>query len=1259
MRRQAKAPSSRTAPTGAAGRARRAVLRVALLASALAALAIPASATASPPALTMDAVTTHSIVTAHLSGTVEVPADGFETYWCLEYAEKDLENWSGFCYQGPIQPGESLPVETDVSGLKADTEYEARLSALNFSEGIEEHSGSQAFTTDPAPTAPTLVLGAASQLTRVHAHVEGSVDPNGGNVDTQAGPLPIEWRFEYTPALEPGNWQLGGSGTIEGAEAGSPPDPIEVSAELSGLKPATEYLYRLTATYAGGEAPPSSPPEGSFETLSSSGPTAATEPAIHVGTESAYLEGVVNPDEESTSYWFEYGPGNCATTTCTAVPATKRVAGDGATEVPASFGLGGLSPATTYHFRLLAENASGTAAGGDRTFTTQAAPGGCPNEARRLEQGSIGVLGNCRAWELTTPDTNKDIMADSGRTVAAADEATGLSMAVKFSSLGGFGEVEGSGIAFDYLAQRTGAPGTSGWGYRGITPLQEPLSLQGGTSSIDPLYWSFSPDLTQGLFRSFSSLPGTSENSWEVSNLYRRDDLRAAGAGTYQPLTDSFFPQSPQTVGNVTRPSVAGTSSDLRHVLFETTLNLTADAAGPNTKLYKSDDGVVKLVRASTACAGVGTNLATAADVKFPCGRAGLGATQVPGLGGPGWYTPRVISDDGARVNFTSPFGRSESTVPNDTPGVVSRLYQLDDRGTASTDDDALIQLSMSEKGSPELPRRPIYETASTDGDRVFFRSAEQLTETPGGGLYMWERQGSNETQNLVIDAAAGSFTVTAHSQPSYGSGELTEGSTTVFMKGPEPGSFTVGQTIRGEGLPDGATVTEVGTFAGEAQSKIVISAPATETATRSLSASFEATTGPLAWNASAAEVQAALEGLELIGTGNVAVSGGPGGSSPYTVEFIGALGGINMLPLTTDAAGLSGGASAATVATTADVHNLTLIAPGGGDLLGASEDGHHVYFTMGDEFWYWQDGGTPPGGTLSYVTTVPATEGQNQTFGLTNFWNSKPPISRVTPDGRSLLFEASSGTGLPPAYQHGPCPNSTSTGAANGLCSEAYVYHADSSTPTRPDIVCASCKLAEPESPGDTFPNARKGAGASVSTSHLNRALSDDGRRVFFNTPEALAPEDTNGTLDVYEYDAQTGEASLVSGGTDSSPSYLMDASADGSDVFVVTRARLSRWDDDSLYDLYDARVDGGFPEPPVGSAPCAGDECREAASPAPGSAAIGSAAVSGPGNPRIGRRCPKGRRAVRRHGKVHCVKKHRRGHHKRTADTNRRAGK
>ncbi|HKG03457.1 MAG TPA: hypothetical protein VKB03_09760 [Conexibacter sp.] len=800
-------------------------------------------------------------------------------------------------------------------------------------------------------------------------------------------------------------------------------------------------------------------------------------------------------------------------------------------------------------------------------------------------------------------------------------------MAGVFSTLSGFGDVRGAGMATEYLTARTGKPGTSGWAAHAITPRQEALSFRAAAQNVDPLYELFSADLSRGLFRAWTALD-ESPNVAVAQNLYLRSDIREPGVGAYQLVSDSVTPLPPQFLGN-RRPWLAGASNDLSHVLFESRLNFTADATGGNMKLYKSDDGVVRLVQPNAACAGISFG-----DATQPCSMAGIGAV----LGSLGHYLPHVISDDGSRVNLTSPFGGPG--VPNTQPGVVSKLFQLDDRGTAAPDDDAIVQVSMSEKASPDDARAAVYANASTDGRRVFFTSGEQLTDAPGSGFYMWERQPANETQALATDASGGTYTLTAHTQPTNGSGTLANGSTTVTDI---TGSYTVGQTISGAGVPAGTTVTAVG-----GDGTITLSNAATTDGLQNLAASIEQTTPPLALNAAAADVQAALQGLSILGRGNVAVSDGPGDTAPYTIEFTGALAGVNVMELTTDPSGLSGGARTATVTTTNDIRNLSLIGDGATGVLGSSDDGHRVYFARGDEVWLWQDVAASPGRGLFLVARLFSGDMQLLVPGEGVYWNfSRQPLSRVAPDGRSLLFEASSGAGLPPGYQHGNCAGNEN-GSLSGLCSEAYVYRTDTSTPSSPDIVCASCNPAAPAVSGKTFLSARQGVGASLTASHLARALTDDGRRAFFNTDEALVPEDTNGAVDVYEYDVPSRQAHLISSGTDPADSYFMDASANGNDVLFATRAQLVGWDTDQAYDLYDARVGGGFPEPPVAVAGCSGDACQGPTTGAPGAAAIGSSAFRGAGDlksrlrrHRTSRKCAKGQVKKRVHGKTRCVKR------------------
>jgi hypothetical protein len=841
----------------------------------------------------------------------------------------------------------------------------------------------------------------------------------------------------------------------------------------------------------------------------------------------------------------------------------------------------------------------------------------CPNEALREAQHAT-FLPDCRAYEQVSPrdKLGTEVLVESSRTRAAAGEAPGLPAAVTFGSLGGFADVRGMGVSTEYMSQRDGTPGTSGWSAHAITPPQAPLTLPAILLGLEPMYQAdMSDDLTRGVFLGWSPLTDA-PNVAHVSNLYLRQDLRSPGAGTYQLLSDasSLLPATPALpFGFIFPPreNAAATSADLQHVLFETKQNLTPDATGRNVKLYLSDGGEPRLVSAGPACPG-------GATAEAPCSAAGQGAFAFN-------YTQRTLSSDGTRAIFTSPLEGIGNVL--DTSGAASKLYQLDDRGTGTTADDTILQLDASEVASPGPTQAARFQTASTDGSRVFFISAEQLTDAPGAGLYMWARQPVDEVQSVTLDATGGTFALTAHAQPSHGDGTLVNGSTDVEGV---TGSFSVGQTISGAGIPGGTTIADV-----PSSTSLTLSQPATADGDTALAASVDATTVPLPSDATAAQVQSALEGLSTIGTGNVSVSGGPGGAggaSPYVVTFTGALAGVDVAQLSADGGALTGGGASATVATTTPVRNLTLIAPiAGGSptgTIGASADGHRLYFASADGqlvsgappvqqdgIYSWEDTDGRPGGTLSFVGGIAAGDMPQNVGGN---WNGAPNTARVTPDGRTLVFEASDGSGLKPRYDQTTQCLATLLGNPNGTgggCSEVYVYRADSSTPTDPDLVCASCNPSGAPGTSSAWINIRRSAGGSGYTTHLSRALSDDGRYVFFSTAEALVPEDTNGKFDAYEYDTTDGSVHLLSSGADTSDSYFLDASASGHDVYFVTRQQLVGWDTDSAYDLYDARVGGGFPDP-LASVECRGEACHGPAGAAPSFELPFSATLSGAGN-------------------------------------------
>jgi hypothetical protein len=134
-----------------------------------------------------------------------------------------------------------------------------------------------------------------------------------------------------------------------------------------------------------------------------------------------------------------------------------------------------------------------------------------------------------------------------------------------------------------------------------------------------------------------------------------------------------------------------------------------------------------------------------------------------------------------------------------------------------------------------------------------------------------------------------------------------------------------------------------------------------------------------------------------------------------------------------------------------------------------------------------------------------------------------------------------------------------------------------------------------------------------------LPRNLAGGGRRVYFETTERLLPADINDRFDVYEWSDPAvdlnGSLRLVSAGVGAQDSQFLDASASGEDVFFTTVDRLVARDTDAQFDLYDARVNGGLPEPSALPA-CKGDACQDSPPAAVPAAPAGTASFNGAGN-------------------------------------------
>jgi hypothetical protein len=139
--------------------------------------------------------------------------------------------------------------------------------------------------------------------------------------------------------------------------------------------------------------------------------------------------------------------------------------------------------------------------------------------------------------------------------------------------------------------------------------------------------------------------------------------------------------------------------------------------------------------------------------------------------------------------------------------------------------------------------------------------------------------------------------------------------------------------------------------------------------------------------------------------------------------------------------------------------------------------------------------------------------------------------------------------------------------------------------------LACVSCP------PGGVQPSGSATLSANTANNIAavadNRGMSTDGSRVFFDTPDPLVAGDINGRRDVYEWEG--GSARLISSGVSPHDSFYLDNDLTGDNVFFATTDGLDPQDTDAGYDVYDARVAGGFPTSSVPTQ-CSGDACQGA---------------------------------------------------------------
>ncbi len=565
--------------------------------------------------------------------------------------------------------------------------------------------------------------------------------------------------------------------------------------------------------------------------------------------------------------------------------------------------------------------------------------------------------------------------------------------------------------------------------------------------------------------------------------------------------------------------------------------------------------------------------------------------------------------------------------------------------------DGALSLVSVGPEGEP-LPPQTAYagsggepgnnfgddswRSVSAAGTQVFFSANEE----DGTRQQLYVRENVGQPQSPLAPGASGT-------------GELTNGSASVSKVVTSNGAFQVGQYISGPGIPAATTITAVGSgtltlsqrdngSSGEvALSSVGQCTDSADACTVEVSASQRLVRDP-AGNGNARFWGASVDGSRVFFTNCVkltedatAADNEPGDACPVDNEVGNDLyeydlekpEGERLTDLTVDHhAGDTDGAKVLGVVDISEDGSYVYFVAEGTLTTGKNAEGKEPVSREPNLYVAHLQGGS---WTTSFIATLaPETSysgaGGDQQGGDSPDWREIPPLNTVreTPDGTHLAFPSTKSL-------TGYVNSDANTGLPDR---EVFSYEAESEK-----LTCVSCN------PSGARPIGPSSLGATQtfvtsSMGYTPRNFSEDGTRLFFDSEDALVPQDSNGRPDVYEWEQPAAQPEPDDSCTRSSSSFsesnggcifpisdvagdyesfFLDASPNGNDVFFATEDQLVPADTDFHIDVYDARVGGGFPvavEPP----PCNnGDSCKGPVSPQPSVfGAPASATFSGAGN-------------------------------------------
>jgi Tol biopolymer transport system component len=629
------------------------------------------------PTLRATAATNVTGTKATLNGSVN--PEGVEVTECFfEYGETSTYGHTVPCEGLPVTNDESQPVSANITGLTPNrATYHYRLVAAN-ANGTEESADKTLVT------AGTVVTEAATGVSASAATLTGYVRPEGLQYSDCA--------FEYKLITEASYSEAPCAPTATEIE----PDfaAHTVTAALDELEPDSTYQYRLRATNTEGAR------YGEVLRLTTNGPPQISEIRARDATErTVSLEAKVDPSGYTTSYRFEWGP---TTAYGHVVPAEFEPAlGAGHEASLVTANLTGLTGASTYHYRIVARNASGSTTSADQTLETVNSCG-LP-EGRCFELVSPRDAGPVALPGLFAGSIELHFQAASEAGKLAYVVETGFPNATK-------------GAEVVYEATR----GEDGWSSTQLSPAITAIDEGQSGSSASSELQVLSEDLSCGIVT--SNQPLTSDSTTRLTdeaggaNLYRRNP-----DGSYTAITNLVPENLELEEGGVpSRFEVYGISSNCGTVLFGTQYRYPVGGSSGRFNLYEWDEGTLRSV----------------GFVPGPSGEVGVEATASEGA------TANTVSANGSRIFFSA----TRQTSPNPEEVGKTGVFVRED-GTTTRD------LSLSETAIPD--EGATFQAATKDGSRVFFTANAGLTDessAEGIDLYEYDLE-SEKLTDLSIDA--------------------------------------------------------------------------------------------------------------------------------------------------------------------------------------------------------------------------------------------------------------------------------------------------------------------------------------------------------------------------------------------------------------------------------------------------------------------------------------------------------------------------